>query len=31
VAHAVNIMAGEVTNAAVAKTFDLPYANRFSL
>jgi alanine dehydrogenase len=30
-AHAVNIMAGEVTNAAVAKTFDLPYANRFSV
>jgi alanine dehydrogenase len=30
-AHAVNIMAREVTNAAVAKTFDLPYVNRFSI
>ena len=31
VAHAVNIIAGEVTNAAVAHTFDLPYVNRFGL
>lgn len=31
VAHAVNIMAGEVTNQAVAKTFDLPFANRFAI
>ena len=30
VAHAINIMAGEVTNQAVAKTFDLPFANRFA-
>ncbi len=30
VAHAVDIMAGEVTNAAVAQTFDLPLSNRFA-
>ncbi len=29
VAAAINIMAGEITNAAVAKTFDLPYSKRF--
>jgi len=31
VAHAVNITAGEVTNAAVAKTFDVKYVNRFGV
>jgi len=31
VAHAVNIIAGEVTNAAVARTFELPYVNRFGI
>jgi hypothetical protein len=25
----VNIIGGEVTNAAVARTFELPYVNRF--
>ena len=29
VARAINVMAGEVTNEAVATTFDLPYCNRF--
>jgi alanine dehydrogenase len=29
VARAINIMAGEVTNAAVARTFGLPYSKRF--
>ena len=31
VACAVNVMAGEVTNEAVAKTFDLPYSRRFDV
>jgi alanine dehydrogenase len=31
VARAINIMAGEVTNEAVAKTFDLPYKPRFAV
>ena len=31
VAHAVNIMSGEVTNQAVARTFDLPYVDRFAI
>ncbi len=31
IAHAVNIMQNEVTNLAVAKTFGLPYRNRFNL
>ena len=30
VAYAVNIMSGDVTNQAVARTFDLPYVNRFA-
>jgi alanine dehydrogenase len=29
VARAVNIIAGEVTNLPVAKTFDLPWSKRF--
>jgi alanine dehydrogenase len=31
VARSINIMAGEVTNQAVAKTFGLPYSKRFNL
>lgn len=31
VARSINIMAGEVTNEAVARTFDLPYARRFEV
>jgi alanine dehydrogenase len=31
VAHAVNIIGGEVTNQAVARTFELPYVNRFGV
>ena len=31
VAHAVNIIGGEVTNLAVARTFELPYVNRFGV
>jgi hypothetical protein len=30
VAHSINIMAGEVTNEAVARTFNLPYSRRFA-
>ncbi|RIK70465.1 MAG: alanine dehydrogenase [Planctomycetota bacterium] len=31
IARAINIHAGEVTNAAVAATFDLPYSERFAV
>ncbi len=31
VARAINIMSGEVTNEAVAKTFDLPHKPRFAV
>ena len=31
VARAINIFAGEVTNAAVARTFDLPFSARFAV
>jgi alanine dehydrogenase len=30
VAHSINIMAGEVTNEPVARTFGLPWSKRFS-
>jgi len=30
VAHSINIMAGEVTNEAVAHTFHLPCSRRFA-
>jgi alanine dehydrogenase len=31
VARAINLAAGEVTNKAVAETFDLPYATRYKV
>jgi alanine dehydrogenase len=31
VAHAVNVIGGEVTNQAVARTFGLPFVNRFAI
>jgi alanine dehydrogenase len=31
IARAINIMAGEVTNQAVAETFGMPYTARFAV